>query len=274
MIRKAVDDNDVRQIDLIIRADILQNPYLYIDSQTYGYWDRDHIATWIAKEGNEIYAILYKYYNTLQVFCINKLTPDKSREIGAYIFRNKFEMISGSAEAMEALFRYAAPFYRKSEGYILTGKNCVNTKQINTDCIDTIEDNVQIATEQDCHEIAKLICSQENIGAHYTTDILEEQLVDRMRNRGCKNIMIKRHNQIVSHMGIYADSREIAVLGGLVTHPDYRGAGYAHTVLGNLAGQVISEGKEPLLFCYEDKLVKWYQKQGWKVITRCAKLVR
>lgn len=266
MVREVVNDNDIKQIDLIIKADILQNPYLYIDLQVYGYCYKDYITTWIVEESNEIHAILYQYYNTLQVFCLNRLKPEESKEICAYILKNKFVMISGSAEAMEEVFCHAAPYYRKSHGYILAKEDCGLQKNM--------KNKAYIATEADCHEIAELICSQENIGAHYTIDVLEEQLVDRMKNRGCKNVIIRKDNRIVSHMGVYADGRKIAVLGGLVTHPDYRGAGYGPIVLDNLAGLVISEGKKPILFCYEDKLIKWYRRQGWKIKTECAKLVR
>lgn len=262
---KKMTDNDAEQVNSIIETDFLQNPYLYIDSKTYGYWYKDYITTWLVGEGSAIHAILYKYYNTLQLFCSNRLTSAECNEIAANILHNEFEMITGSAKELRPVFQKIASVYTKSEGHILTGKACVNTA----------ENMTNFAVEEDCHEIAQLICSEKNIGAHYTPEILENQLVDRMKNWGCKNLIIRKNDRIVSHMATYADSKKIAVLSGLVTHPDYRGNGFGRIILNNLARQVISEGKEPILFCYGGgKLVKWYQRQGWEIITECTKLVK
>ena len=95
-----------------------------------------------------------------------------------------------------------------------------------------------------------------------------------MLNWNCQNFVLRENGKIVSHMGTYADIDGIAVLGGLVTAPEVRGKGYGKRVLQSLTAQVLKEKKIPVLYCYEQDVMEWYQHLGWIQVYHCAKLER
>ena len=67
---------DIEYLKGIIKKDIFQNVYLYIDTSTYGFENQD-IQTWIISDSEADTVIVYKYYNSLQIFGIS----DPSGEI-------------------------------------------------------------------------------------------------------------------------------------------------------------------------------------------------
>lgn len=260
MIREYKKSN-IDNLIKLIKENHLQNVYLYIDSQTYGF-ENENIMTWLLVEGEQTKAILYKYYNSLQIIQVAELSEEDIQDMYQYVNSQGFEMISGNAELLSRLISYTKQEYILTQGYILQReKKC-----------GFVSDLTCWADRTQCHEIAELICSDDFIGGHYTVELLENQLVDRMDSWQCKNLIIMENGHIVSHMGTYAECGEIAVLGGLVTALTVRGKGYGKKVLNDLAEQIMQEGKCPILYCYNENLVNWYKKQGWSVVFKCGKL--
>ena len=173
-----------------------------------------------------------------------------------------FTMITGDAGSIE-LLSTKMHGYHASYGIIMELYN--NIKLIT-------HENVNWATSDDCDEIAKLIKMDENIGGHYTQNELARQLKNRLINEGCRNAIIKIDKHIICHAATYAELKDFAVIGGVITHPDYRGKGYGAKVIIYLQNYLYNLGKDICLYCYNNKIMNWYQKLGWKVTTYCGKL--
>ncbi|WP_252215984.1 hypothetical protein [Clostridium sp. VAP41] len=259
MIRKYCE-MDFLTVDSAIKKDIFQNVYLYIDSKFYGF-SNNNISTYLLCDNNEIKAILYQYYNSLQLFTIRALTEQEILEMCQYIKENNIVMLTGRLDIVREMSVKLKEF-TISEGKIFT-----------SDIVNKINDeDVELANMQDCKEIAKLICSDISIGGHYEIDTLHHQLQERMKNWGCKSMIIKKENKIFAHMATYAECKEISVLGGLVTEQNYRGLGYGRKVLDKLKNSVLNERKTPILYCYDEMLQKWYMNLGWRVVAECGKI--
>ena len=133
-------------------------------------------------------------------------------------------------------------------------------------------DLFQWAEKEDCIGIAKLICSCPFIGSHYTEKKLEKQLLDRMENHNCKNLILKINGKIEGHIGVFASSEKLDVLGGLIVNPELRGKQYGKRLLETLAASIIETGKIPVFYCYDEKLIKWYSSLGWNTVSVVGKL--
>lgn len=191
MIRKCCVE-DIEYLKGIIKKDIFQNVYLYIDTSTYGFENQD-IQTWIISDSEADTVIVYKYYNSLQIFGISDPSDENIREICFLIEKNDSQMLSGSVELIRKISCLLSE-WKKTEGIIMkAGQEAAK-----------VDSEVCKASVDECYEIASLICADEGIGGHYSVALLEEQLQDRMKNWHCQNFVLKENGTIVAHMGTYA----------------------------------------------------------------------
>ncbi len=260
------EQTDLDKILNIVSDDIFQNVYLYIDILVCGITN-DHVKTWIISDNNKINFILYKYYNSLQVFCVEKKANANILEVIKNIKENNYEMISGRSDFVANLISNGLSDYSMFEGGIFSREN-VNIND------GTLQRRCELASKDEMDEIAALICSDNDIGGHYSVELLSKQLVNRMENEGCRNLVYKVNGKIVAHFATYAETSKIGVLGGLITLPEWRGKGIGRLLINELSSILYSNGKKPVLYCYSLKLMQWYASMGWKEITHCAKLER
>ncbi|MBQ8304486.1 MAG: GNAT family N-acetyltransferase [Clostridia bacterium] len=261
MIRKIKEQQHCEILN-ILRNSYIYNPYLYIDAVSFGFSGK-RIETYICYEKDEIVAIIYEYYNSLQICSLKE--DIQVAQIVEFVKKGDFNMISGNASIIKKLEVALKDFYVAHFGYIMMFPKNGELSQIG---------NSEMAQVEDCGEIARLICSDEDIGGHYTQDILQKQLEERMLCFGCKNVIIKEQGEIIAHAATYADCSEFAIIGGVITNPYFRGKGYGGNVVSYLTKQLLLDGKNPLLYCYDPKTVKWYEKNSWEICTQCGKLER
>lgn len=261
MFRKAYE-NDFLNLSFLLKKDVFQNAYLYIDSLEYGFENGKTIETFIVEENEKICVIIYKYYNSIQLFEVETASDSSYKQIAEYIIDNSIKMISGNTDITNRIFSFLPAAFSIYYGYILTGENAEKI----------ISKEVALADEEQLTDIAELICSDYSIGGHYTVELLIEQMKDRMKNHHCRNLILQKDSVVVSHMATYAECDNIAVMGGLITLPEYRDKGYGSCVISSLAQILISEGKTPIIHCYRDSLKDWYVSKGWKLKHVCAKI--
>lgn len=244
----------------IISKDIFQNVYLYIDTIFYGY-NSDKVKTYILESNNEIKVILYHYYSSLQVFQNGSLIDEEIKELADYLLKNNFNMITGNRDLIINLNEIIDSKISVSFGTIMAQKNKISSYSNKT----------EFAKQEHCKEIAELICTDEGIGGHYRVEELEEQLIDRLTTKNCVNIILKNKN-IVAHAATYADCDDISVIGGVITDKNYRGLGYGKIVVNDLTKYIQDSNKTPVLYCYNENTIKWYESLGWEKVSECAKL--
>lgn len=236
----------------------MQNPYLYIDALSFGF-EGENIETHILYDNLKPIAVLYRYYTSLQICTFYKNIS--VLEIADFIKAGNFQMVSGDAEIIKAVGEICED-YDAYFGYIMLfdGETNIETSSVTN------------AVSEDCFDIARLICSDESIGGHYSPNVLEKQLRERMLYWNCKNVIIKQGDGIAAHAATYAECSDFSIIGGVITDTNYRGKGYGRQIVDFLVQKIIAENKKPILYCYDAKTVKWYEKGGWKVYCRCGKL--
>lgn len=76
--------------------------------------------------------------------------------------------------------------------------------------------------------------------------------------------------QVVAAAQTSAEGRELAVIGGVVTHPAWRGQGYGSAVTAHLCAALLAEGRQPYLFYSRTNgaAARAYEKVGFLPLER------
>lgn len=256
-----IQDHEQKEILKLLSFDKYQNPYLYIDTITFGFVN-GKIRTWVIKDEN-IKGVIYQYHNSLQLFECDAFSEDDYSKLARFVMDGKYEMATGKEDIINGLQKYLQDEYISAIGVIM-GADIKIQKPI--DC------NISIATIEDLSHASMLVCSDGNIGGHYSVEQLTSQYTDRMMNSGCINVVYKINNTIVGHAATYADMQSFAIIGGIISSPNYRGEGIASKLTKYITSLVQEQNKLPLIYCYEPYLYGWYEHLGFKIITNCGKL--
>ena len=254
-------ENELQEVINLLKKDIKNCIYMYIDIIKYGI--SDNLDIWIKRENSNISIILMKYYNSMHIYSINNEVYDN--DIIDIIKRFDFMMISGNPSVINSIYTYIKDKYKIDYGYILK-------QEINSYYKDSKD--IQKAKLDDVYNIARLICSNEDIGGHYTISLLAEQLKERMITGMGRNYIIKEGNNIIAHYGIYAELDNIAVLGGLIVDINKRKKGLGKKLHSFVSNILISEGKKVFLFCHDEEITMMYNRLGAVICSEYAKLTK
>lgn len=130
-----------------------------------------------------------------------------------------------------------------------------------------VDPMVEEAGADDLSEVAALICSNPEIGGHYRQEDLQQQLLERLQAGMGRHKVIRRNGRIVAHYATYAEMEDVAVEGGLITDPAWRGRGFGTKLVEALTAQLAEEGKQIFLFCTDAAIYPFYEQLG---MSQCA----
>lgn len=251
---------ELKRLEEYLNKDKFQNPYFYIDLLSFGY-KSDNVQVYITDSKDGL-CYIYRYYDTVQLYVPNGMKFCK-KELIEFLEEKKFQMISGSSKLINEISDDLTLSYYSNYGVIMSYSG---------DDVSLSDEQICYATPQDCPEIARLICSDEKIGGHYDVDKLANQLSDRLTSHNCRNVILRSNEKLISHAATYAEEKDMAIIGGVITLKDFRGSGYGKKCVSALIKSLLKENKVPLLFCYDDKTISWYKSMGWNVIEECGSL--
>lgn len=255
-------ESNVAELLLFFETDLKHCLYSYIDLKKYGIHN-EHLQLFIYRKQGKIIAVATKYYNGLQLFHDHSTFPVHSAV--SLIENLKPSIISSTLDVIELLAPHFNQEWDIEKGFV-------------TSLSKTTKENfpypIEKASLSDLNEIAKLICMDEGLGGHYSVAELEEQLYTRMKETFGRNYIIRQNGEIVCHAATYAEIDNLAVISGVITHPNYRGKGFAVALVTRLCSDLLREGKQPNLFYYTKEAEHLYQKIGFDQPSQWAKLAR
>jgi N-acetylglutamate synthase-like GNAT family acetyltransferase len=256
------NESNISELLAYFEKDLKNCLYSYIDLKKYGIDNKD-LKIYYYKENNEMVAVATKYYNGLQLFSCHssfpvQVTVNLIRELNPTI-------ISAATDIIDSLSQTFSKDYEVEKGFV-TSLSKTNPANAGV--------QVKRAVIEDLEEIARLICSDESLGGHYSVNQLKEQLLTRMKENFGRNYIVRQDGQIVCHSATYAELDNLAVISGVITHPDYRGKGLAKAAVTKLCDDLLSEGKQPHLFYYTKDSERLYNKIGFDSPSNWGKLAR
>lgn len=220
--------------------------YLYIDIMNYGI-ATENMQIWIEEDRKEINLVAMKYHDSFQVYS-HRDTPNLTAVLDL-IQKYPVAMISGARGIIEKLEMqcdtYTATYgevfimdkYRKIPG----------------------ETRVLRASAKDAEEIAGLICSDEEIGGHYSVKDLTIQLKERIETGTGRSYIIRNQGEIAAHSATYAEAEGIAVVGGTIIRKEYRKTDYYMLLSNYMLQELAAEGKVAYTFATSEKMIHYHR---------------
>lgn len=239
-------EDDLPSILEYLKHDIVNCIYMYIDIVNYGI-KTDNMCVWIQEENDGIHFIIMKYYDSLQLYTHKKkydIIPVKE-----IIETVQVSMISGRDDIIRQLETVCNDYFSTYGKIFLMDRYHKVKKEI----------KVELATENDSYEIAKLICMEPSFAIHYTVAVLAEQLAERIRTKTGRSYIIRENGKIIAHSATYAEQNEVAVVSGTIVHPEYRNTDYYLVLSNHMIEQLERESKKAYTFAVSDRMIRYHK---------------
>jgi len=246
-------ERDRERILKYLRENLADCLYLYIDIMNYGVAS-ENMKVWIDEDEGGLVLVAMKYYDSFQIY--SHLSSCNISSIVELIKQYPVAMISARRDIIEQLEQVCED-YRATYGAVFI-MNRYREVQTNVD--------VLLAKEEDALEIAELICTDAEIGGHYTVANLSEQLAERIRTKTGRSYIIRENGRIVAHSATYAEAEGIAVVSGTIIKPEYRTGNYYMVLSNHMLRQLAKEEKVAYTFSISDKMIRYHN----MLHTKCA----
>lgn len=236
--------------------------YVYIDLYKYGF-SNPEFQMWKQIEDGKITCIVSKYYSGMQIF--SRECEYNAEEVANLIKENGVTNIFAEQETLNKVKQYFDGF---TEEIGIVGQLLEIAVEVN-------EDAYRIGKEE-LPEATALVAADEGIGVPYGYDSLLKQYTERMEENFGRNYLLRSgdDNAIACHAATYAETPKLAVIGGVITSPDFRGKGVSKGVLAKLCKDLLDEGKDVFSFYYIPAAKAMHEGVGFKTKVIWAKLFK
>ncbi|EUJ25393.1 GNAT family acetyltransferase [Listeria floridensis FSL S10-1187] len=251
MIKKLTASNET-ELDELLKKEALLNLFILGDIENFGY-DNEIIDIWGDYDADgRLRACLLRFERN---FLPYSLTDEFDAAGFAEIIQtHENYAISGIPRATVPLEAYIPSLSEKChKSYFI---KCENASMINANR----EVIIRSAKQEDVAEIVELRQHIKEFGNR----IENEELITTQLDQGSKRIYyIEQDGKIVSVAESTAENSFSAMIVGVATLEEYRGRGFASTIMKRLCCDLLAEGKTPCLF-YDNPIAgKIYHKIGF-----------
>lgn len=252
-------DKDKARIFEYIGNDFKNCLYAYADLKKYSI-NEPFINVWLdLGEDDSIRGFIFSYHTGIHLF-----SKDLNFDFDAVVDKVKTlkpTMINGRIDILEKLLPFF-PEYEHEFGHVFrhTWKNF------------NIKENIEPAKESDFHQMAELLCSDYGTGASYTVERLEQQLLERYKDGFGRYYILRKDNQIAALANTGAEVEDFAVITYVIVDEHFRRRGFASEITSYLCRELIEEGKEVYLVCYEDRAKTMYENIGFQICSDWGKI--
>lgn len=260
IVMRVAEEKDREDILHYLEENLQDCVYLYIDIMNYGI-ATDNIKVWLQEEAREIRMVVMKYYDSFQIYSRDAAFDVKA--VQSLLEKYPVAMLSGKKDIIERLEKQC-PEYEAAYGAVFLMDRYREVPA----AVDICE-----AMESETREIAELICTDREIGRHYTPEGLEAQLTERIHTHTGRSYIIRDKGRIVAHSATYAEAEGIAVVGGTIIAPEYRNSNFYMLLSNYMLQKLAEEGKMAYTFSLSEKMIRYHD----LLHTKCGeygKLVR
>lgn len=257
------DDSFIPAAVEYIGSDKVKCPYLYADILQYR-TQGENFNLWVLLNKNAIQGLVYRYYDTIHLYCKDELVVT---DMGNLINGISPNCISGEEWLIEKLIPQLKDPYRLEIQHIVTIDHMLEEK---------IRLPFVRATESDVPELAAVMMEDKVFYQVYTYDNLCRQMKDGISTGQRRVYILKdRLNKVLASISIYAETSDIVILGGLIVSQRAKGRGFGPIALTFASNLLLTEGKQIAGFVNieNDDSVIMHKEMGFKFIGKHVKLL-
>lgn len=248
-----------------VKPHVSESLYLYIDIKKYGIGS-DYLKVWVDRDKDNMITLVVMKYHTGMI--IHTQSPDWDRDgVAALIEEERAMSVTGRRDLMDQLM----------ESELLKDKYDVDYGSIfELTRYRTLEidEDIELADEEDAMEIAKLVTADEGIGSYYEIEDYANQLRERMRDNFGRSFVIRKDGKIICHIASYAECDGLAPISGLITDPNYRGGVYGAAIEEHIFRVLQAEGFRVFSTVTTRLRKKLLESLGNECLGQYAKLMR
>lgn len=261
MIRRATGEDNERVFKALEQEESLQTALIFYLNR-YGY-SRDFQDVWLIEQDAAIRCVLLRHFNTLYIYC--RHVGGEDEEIASFCQFLSPEHIWARGDVLRSIHLYLDAYHLHISFHMVL-QNISLLGQAN---------DVELATCQDCREMAALIFKERDFRRFYNSEQeIEQGLRRRIEMGQCIACNIKVDGRIVSQAYSTMQTSHYATIGGVVTHDDYRNQGYASKVVSRLSQLMLSTEKTPNLNYWHRQAGRVYERLGFERIEEYGLLSR
>jgi len=207
--RRATKD-DVKNILEYLKPEVQNCLYMYIDIGKYGL-DSPFMKVWVEEKDSAINCVVMKYHTGIGIY---SAADEWDVEGVIEILKEEKPMsITGKHVLIEKILPFTEDKYETEYGYIFEYEQF---RQFDMDV------EVEMGTEDDAYEMAKLVTTDHGIGAYYEVNDLAEQFIERMRTDMGRHFIVREDGKIIAHIASYAEFDGLATTSGLIVDEAHR----------------------------------------------------
>ncbi len=239
--------------------------YLYMDLEECGCED-EGLGLWVSQEEDDIRFIIYQYYDTLHLFGDVKYLDD---EVIAQIKSCDPRLLYGPIDVIKKL----CGIYSVDESEIEVNQIITLNK-----FMDETAEEINLITEaeeEDIPYITELMLKDDLYKKVYSYDKLYSDLHRRWKDGFGRLFVLKKDGKILAANATYAETKDLAVIGGLITDPAARGQGLGRIITASTWDRVKHEGKQGLAFIEADNIqsIRLHEKMGYTFLGQNARII-
>lgn len=242
MIIRIKKESDFNKSDLVM-------PYSLFPCANYSFYDLNKRIFSLYKTGNCYFS---KYDDSIQI-CSETISENELDDISNFVRKKKIRMITAKPEIALKLANTLHNnnlSYRKEDGYIF---EINNFEKSNTDVLITAE------RKEDFRQMAHIVClANSNNHNFYNEKQLFKQYYKRASSGYCRNFFLEENESMLGCISTYCETKDYCVIGGLAVHPNFQKRGYGRKLFLGVLNKLASENKKVFLFCYNEKLLRFY----------------
>lgn len=265
MMIRCLDEHWIGDILAYIGEDYKTAFYPYINLSHYGL-KNPHVKVWADEKDGRLQGIYLQYYDCLHFF---------TKEHDAYPCRGFLDMLAAQAprvimaqqEFGQRIHELICDRYRVQKSYIVDLQIAQRGQ---------IDERVELANRDDLAGIAELMLADTIYHDVYEKSTLIAQLTERYEEGFSRFFVIKMDGKIVAVYSTYGECKKVAIVSGLLVHPEYRRKGLASAIVKHAHAVLGREGMDGIsLLDYENTAtLEFHRELGVNWISSLYKFVR
>lgn len=236
MIKQCVESEWTDRIIGYIGDQYLKVPYFYSNLKRYG-TQSEHVSVWVDMDHEELKGTYLLYYDCLHFFTREQDYPENN--ILEMLNAAKPKVIVVMDEIGARLTPNLGNSYDIERNYIW---------DISVMAADRLHPQIEAARLEDVEEIADLMMKDPEYYTVYDRETLFSQIRSRLLDGYGRTFVIRRDREIVTIYNIYGETDTMAILGGLLVHPQYRRQGLAQEIIRSTCRMLTDEKKRCIAF--------------------------